>query len=176
MQKEQSIKNSAYMQRILKDKVLMRLEIIRRYYAREKPPDFAAEFGLTSRNVYYILVTFEKHGWHGLTDNRGGAYNLKITEDVEIEIVKVFVGNPLLKAKDIAPILEQQNIILSTKRIDRVLEKHFLKTRNEKKYKNKCKFMNLRLSNPSRNKPLPNGGVIDSMSRISRHQKSQERV
>jgi hypothetical protein len=70
-------------------------------------------------------------------DKRGGAYNLKITEDVEREIVKVFVANPVLKAKDIAPILEQQNIILSTKSIDRVLEKHFLKIKKENKYKNK---------------------------------------
>ncbi len=127
MQKNQSIKNSAYMQRILKDKVLTRLEIIRRYYAGEKPPDFAAEFGLTPRNIYYIIEAFEKHGWRGLIDKRGGAYNLKVTDDVEREIVKVFVGNPVLKAKDIAPILEKQNIILSTKSIDRVLEKHFLK-------------------------------------------------
>ncbi|MGB8218660.1 MAG: helix-turn-helix domain-containing protein [Candidatus Methanoperedens sp.] len=137
MQKDQSINNSAYMQRILKYKVLTRLEIIRRYYSGEKPPDFAAEFGLTARNIYYIIESFEKHGWRGLVDQRGGAYNLKITDDVEREIVKVFVGNPALKAKDIAPILEQQNIMLSTKSIDRVLEKHFLKTKKEKKYKNK---------------------------------------
>ncbi len=137
MQKEQSIKNSAYMQRILKDKVLTRLEIIRRYYAGEKPPDFAAEFGLTPRNIYYIIEAYEKHGWRGLIDKRGGAYNLKITDDVEREIVKVFVGNPALKAKEITPILEQQNIMLSTKSIDRVLEKHFLKTKKERKYKNK---------------------------------------
>ncbi len=127
MQKDQDIKNKAYMQRILKDKVLMRLEIIRRYYAREKPPDFAAEFGLTPRNIYYIIEAFEKHGWRGLIDRRGGAYNFKITDDVEREIVKVFIGNPALKAKDIAPILEKRNIILSTKSIDRILEKHFLK-------------------------------------------------
>ncbi len=125
------------MQRILKDKVFTRLEIIRRYYAGEKPPDFAAEFGLTPRNIYYIIEAFEKHGWRGLIDKRGGAYNLKVTDDVEREIVKAFVGNPVLKAKNIAPILEQQNIILSTKSIDRVLEKHFLKTKKEKKYKNK---------------------------------------
>ncbi|WAM22636.1 MAG: helix-turn-helix domain-containing protein (plasmid) [Candidatus Methanoperedens sp.] len=137
MQKDQIIKKNPYIQRILKDKVLMRLEIIRRYYSGEKPPDFAAEFCLTPRNIYYIIEAFEKHGWHGLIDNRGGAYNLKVTEDVEREIVKVFVGNPSLKAKDIALILEQQNIMLSTKSIDRVLEKHFLKTKNEKKYKNK---------------------------------------
>jgi transposase len=137
MQKEQNIKNNAYMQRILKDKVLMRLEIIRRYYAGEKPPDFAAEFDLTPRNIYYIIEAFEKHGWRGLIDKRGGAFNLKITNDVEREIVKVFVDNPALKAKDIAPILEKQNIILSTKSIDRVLEKHFLKIKKEKKYKNK---------------------------------------
>jgi transposase len=129
MQKDQSIKNSAYMQRIHKDKVLTRLEIIRRYYAGEKPPDFAAEFGLTSRNIYYIIEAFEKHGWRGLIDNRGGAYNLKITEGVEREIVKAFIGNPALKAKDIAPVLEKQNIMLSAKSIDRVLEKHFLKIR-----------------------------------------------
>lgn len=127
MQKEQNIKNNAYMQRILKDKVLMRLEIVRRYYAGEKPPDFASEFGLTPRNIYYIIEAFEKHGWRGIIDKRGGAYNLKVTDDVEREIVKVFVGNPALKAKDIAPILEKQNIILSIKSIDRVLEKHFLK-------------------------------------------------
>ncbi len=127
MQKDQNIKNNAYMQRILKDKVLTRLEIIRRYYAGEKPPDFAAKFSLTPRNIYYIIEAFEKHGWRGLIDKRGGAYNLKVTDDVEREIVKVFIGNPALKAKDIAPILEKQNIILSTKSIDRVLEKHFLK-------------------------------------------------
>lgn len=127
MQKDQSIKNNAYMQRILKDKVLMRLEIVRRYYAGEKPPDFAAEFGLTPRNIYYIIEAFEKDGWRSIIDKRGGAYNLKVTDDVEREIVKAFVGNPALKAKDIAPILEKQNIILSTKSIDRILEKHFLK-------------------------------------------------
>ena len=132
MQKGQSIKKNTYMQRILKDKVLMRLEIIRRYYVGEKPPDFASEFGLTPRNIYYIIEAFEKHGWRGLMDKRGGAYNLKVTDDVEREIVKVFVGNPALKAKDIAPILEKQNIILSTKSIDRVLEKHFLKTKKRK--------------------------------------------
>jgi hypothetical protein len=38
-------------------------------------------------------------------DKRGRAYNLKITEVVEREIVKEFVGNPALKAKDITPIL-----------------------------------------------------------------------
>ncbi len=127
MQKDQSIKNNVYMQRILKDKVLTRLEIIRRYYAGEKPPDFAAEFGLTPRNIYYIIEAYEKHGWRGLMDKRGGAYNLKVTDDVEREIVKVFIGNPALKAKDIAPILEKQNIMLSTKSINRVLEKHYLK-------------------------------------------------
>ncbi len=115
------------MQRILKDKVLTRLEIIRRYYAGEKPPDFAAEFGLTPRNIYYIIEAYEKHGWRGLMDKRGGAYNLKVTDDVEREIVKVFVGNPALKAKDIALNLEKQNIILSIKSIDRILEKHYLK-------------------------------------------------
>ncbi len=135
MQKEQSIKNNAYMQRILKDKVLMRLEIVRRYYAGEKPSDFASEFGLTPRNIYYIIEAFEKHGWRGLIDKRGGAYNLKVTDDVEREIVKAFVGNPTLKAKDIAPILEKQNIILSTKSIDRVLEKHFLKTKKKRNIK-----------------------------------------
>ncbi|MFA4934234.1 MAG: helix-turn-helix domain-containing protein [Candidatus Methanoperedens sp.] len=127
MQKGQSIKKNTYMQRILKDKVLMRLEIIRRYYVGEKPPDFASEFGLTPRNIYYIIEAFEKHGWRGLMDKRGGAYNLKVTDDVEREIIKAFVGNPVLKAKDIAPILEKQNIILSIKSIDRILEKHFLK-------------------------------------------------
>jgi hypothetical protein len=50
------------MQRILEDKVLMRLEIVRRSYAGEKPPDFAAEFGLTPRNIYYIIEAFEKNG------------------------------------------------------------------------------------------------------------------
>lgn len=127
MQKGQNTKNNAYMQRILKYKILTRLEIIRRYYAGEKPPDFAAEFGLTPRHIYYIIEAFEKHGWRGLIDKRGGAYNVKITDDVEREIVKAFVGNPALKAKDIASILEKQNIILSTRSIDRVLEKHFLK-------------------------------------------------
>jgi len=127
MQKNQNIKDNAYMQRILKDKILTRLEIIRRYYAREKPPDFASEFGLTPRNIYYIIEAYEKHGWRGLIDRRGGAYNFKITDDVEIEIVKAFIGNPELKSKDIAAILEKQNIILSPKSIDRVLEKHFLK-------------------------------------------------
>jgi len=129
MQKDQSIKYNAYMQRILKDKVLKRLEIVRRYYAGEKPPDFAAEFGITPRNIYYIIEAFEKHGWRGLMDKRGGAYNLKVTDDVEREIVKVFVGNPALKAKDIAPIIEKQNIILSIKSIDRILEKHYLKNK-----------------------------------------------
>ncbi|WAM22606.1 MAG: hypothetical protein OI715_00505 (plasmid) [Candidatus Methanoperedens sp.] len=62
---------------------------------------------------------------------------MKITEDIEREIVKVFVSNPALKAKDIAPILEKQNIILSTKSIDRILEKQFLKTKKGNKYKNK---------------------------------------
>jgi transposase len=137
MQKKQNIQNSEYMERILKDKVLMRLEIIRRFYAREKPPDFAEDFGLTTRNIYYIIEAFEKHGWRGLMDKRGGAYNLKVTDDVEREIVKIFVGNPELKAKDIASILEKQNIILSTKSIDRILEKHFLKAKKGKKYKNK---------------------------------------
>jgi hypothetical protein len=129
MQKEQSNKDNAYMQRILKDKVLMRLEIIRRYYAGEKPPDFAAEFVLTPRNIYYIIEIYENHGWRGLIDKPGGAYSLKITDDVEREIVKVFIGNPALKAKDIAQILEKQSIILSTKSIDCILEKHFLKTK-----------------------------------------------
>jgi transposase len=137
MQKDQSINNSAYMQRILKDKVLTRLEIIRRSYAGEKPPDFAAEFSLTPRNIYYIIEAFEKHGWRSLMDKRGGAYNLKVTDDVEREIVKVFVGNPILKAKDITPILEKQNIILSARSIDRILAKHFLKTKKENKHKNK---------------------------------------
>ncbi len=137
MQKDQSIKNNVYMQHILKDKVLTRLEIIRRYYAREKPKDFAKDFGLTTRNIYYIIEAFEKHGWGGLMDKRGGAYNLKVTDDVEREIVKAFIGNPELKAKDIALILEKQNIILSTKSIDRILEKHFLKAKKENKSKNK---------------------------------------
>ncbi len=137
MQKDQSIKNIAYMQRILKDKVLTRLEIVRRSYAGEKPPDFASEFGLTPRNIYYIIEAFEKHGLRALIDKRGGAYNLKITEDVEREIVKVFISNPALKLNDIAQILEKQSIILSTKSIDRILEKHFLKTKKGNKYKNK---------------------------------------
>ncbi|MGB8217893.1 MAG: helix-turn-helix domain-containing protein [Candidatus Methanoperedens sp.] len=137
MQKEQNIKNSEYMERILKDKVLMRLEIIRRYYAREKPADFAEEFGLTPRSIYYIIEAFEKHGWRSLMDKRGGAYNLKVTDDVEREIVKVFIGNPALKLNDIAQILEKQSIILSTKSIDRILEKHFLKIKKGNKYKNK---------------------------------------
>ncbi|WAM22700.1 MAG: hypothetical protein OI715_00975 (plasmid) [Candidatus Methanoperedens sp.] len=71
---------------------------------------------------------------------------MKISDDAEREIVKVFIGNPALKAKDIAPILEKQNIILSTKSIDHILEKHYLKTKKRNKYKNKLKFMNLRLS------------------------------
>ncbi len=125
------------MQRILKDKILMRLEIIRRYYAGEKLHDFASEFGLTPRNIYYMIEAYEKHGWSSLVDKCGGAYNLKVTDHVEREIVKVFIGNPALKAKDIALILEEQNIILSTKSIDRILEKHFLKTKKENKYKNK---------------------------------------
>jgi hypothetical protein len=62
---------------------------------------------------------------------------LKVTDDIEREIVKVFVGNHALKAKDIAAILEEQNIILSIKSIDRMLEKHFLKPKKENKYKNK---------------------------------------
>lgn len=115
------------MQCILKDKVLTRLEIVRRYYAKEKPANFAKEFGLTPRQAYYIIEAFEKYGWRGLVDKRGGAYNLKITDDVEREIVKAFVANPESKAKDIAAVLEKQNIILSTRSIDRVLEKHFLK-------------------------------------------------
>ena len=97
MQKDQNIQNSAYMQRILKDKVLTRLEIVRRYYANEKPPDFASEFGLTPRYIFYIIEAFEKHGWRGLIDKRGGAYNVKITENVEREIVKAFIGNPAFK-------------------------------------------------------------------------------
>jgi hypothetical protein len=62
-------------------------------------------------------------------DKRGEAYNLKISEDVEREIVKVFIGNPALKAKDIAAILEKQNIILNAKSIDHMLETHFLKNK-----------------------------------------------
>ncbi len=137
MQKVQDNKNSAYMERILKDKVLTRLEIVRRYYAKEKPDDFAKEFGFTPRGAYYIIEAFEKNGWRGLIYKRGGAYNVKITDEIEREIVTAFVANPELKAKDIAPILEKQNIILSTRSIDRVLEKHFLKTkRNIKQNKN----------------------------------------
>ncbi len=137
MQNNPDIEKDAYMQRILKDKVLMRLEIVRRYYANEDPYDFAKKFDLTPRYIFYIIEAFEKHGWRGLVDKRGGAYNVKITDDVEREIVTAFVGNPALKSKDIAPILEKHNIILCTRSIDRVLEKHFLKKkRNIKSNKN----------------------------------------
>jgi hypothetical protein len=70
MPKKPKYKKNAYMQRILKDKVLTRLEIIRRHYAREKPPDFAAEFGLTPRNIYYIIESYQNRGWRALIDKR----------------------------------------------------------------------------------------------------------
>ncbi len=137
MEKEQDNKNSAYMQRILSDRVLMRLEIVRRYYAKEKPAEFAKDFKITPRHAYYIIEAFEKHGWRGLIDNRGGAYNLKITDDIEREIVQAFLSNPGIKAKDIVLILKKRSIILSARSIGRVLEKHFLKkNRNIRNNKN----------------------------------------
>lgn len=134
MQKNQNTKNDAYMQRILKDKILTRLEIVRRYYANEKPADFAKDFGLTPRYIYYVIEAFENHGWRGLVDKRGGAYNVKITDDIEREIVEAFLEKKPLKAKDIALILEKKNIILSKKSIDRVLERHFLKKKRNIKH------------------------------------------
>jgi hypothetical protein len=53
MQKEQSTKNNVYMQRILKDKVLTRLEIIRRYHAGEKPLTLQRSF-LSLPEIYTI--------------------------------------------------------------------------------------------------------------------------
>lgn len=131
--KSQKAQSSTYMQRILKDKVLARLEMIRRYYAGEKPQGFGSEFGMTPRNIYYIIEAFEKFGWRGLIDRRGGAWNLKVTEDVEKEIVHIFMANPDRTPKDIAAILGKQNITLSAKTIDRMLEKHFLKTKAKRK-------------------------------------------
>ncbi len=137
MRKKQNTDKSTYMQRILSDRVLMRLEIVRRYYAGEKPAYFASEFDITPRRAYYIIEAFEKHGWRGLIDNRGGAYRVKITDDIERQIVEAFVSNPASKGKDIAPLLEKQNIVLNERSIDRVLEKHFLKKKvNIKNNKN----------------------------------------
>lgn len=112
---------------VRQDKVLIKFEMLRRYYFGESPCNFCEDYGYAVSGFYTIHNQFKEKGWKALIDKRGGAYHVKRTEEVDKETIVLKVINPDRSNESIAEELRSRGIAdISTRTVDRVLEDHGL--------------------------------------------------
>lgn len=112
------------------DKVLLRYEMLREQIATKASIEsISQKYGYNPRHFYWCRNRFQENGIAGLVERRPGPKNPhKIKPNIEKRILELRKKN--LSIYEISDQLEKQNLKLTPKSVDNVLNKHHKSKKN----------------------------------------------